>query len=127
MIHVLLFFRRKFHIQVTELEKQISALISKCAGLEKSNSRLQSEVDVLIIDLEKVIHQNTKEKFGTILFIAVLASLYSASTSIFKEQKRKKCVESEKRTKTKTRCFKKCCLNGTETAKVNKNTKTKIF
>ncbi|KAK4015245.1 hypothetical protein OUZ56_030228 [Daphnia magna] len=38
--------RRKFHIQ-------ISALISKCSGLEKRTSRLQSEVDVLIIDLEK--------------------------------------------------------------------------
>ncbi|KAK4003600.1 hypothetical protein OUZ56_005357 [Daphnia magna] len=34
-------------------EKQISALISKCSGLEKRTSRLQSEVDVLIIDLEK--------------------------------------------------------------------------
>ncbi|EFX65159.1 paramyosin, long form-like [Daphnia pulex] len=45
--------RRKFHIRVTELEEQISALISKCSGLEKIKSRLQSEVEVLIIDLEK--------------------------------------------------------------------------
>ncbi|XP_046455427.1 uncharacterized protein LOC124202949 [Daphnia pulex] len=50
----------------------------------------------------------------------VLASSDSASASIFKEQKRKKCVESETSTKTKTRCFKKCCLN--DTAEVNKNT-----
>ncbi len=55
-------FRRKFHIQVTELEKKTSTLISKCSGLEMSTSRLQSEVDVLIIDFEKVIYQNTKEK-----------------------------------------------------------------
>jgi len=45
--------RRKFHVRVTELEEQINALISKCAGLEKQKSRLQSEVEVLIIDLEK--------------------------------------------------------------------------
>ena len=46
--------RRKIHVRVTELEEQISALISKCSGLEKQKSRLQSEVEVLIIDLEKV-------------------------------------------------------------------------
>jgi chromosome segregation ATPase len=45
--------RRKFHVRVTELEEQINALISKCSGLEKQKSRLQSEVEVLIIDLEK--------------------------------------------------------------------------
>ncbi|XP_057366478.1 paramyosin, long form-like [Daphnia carinata] len=45
--------RRKFHVRVTELEEQISALISKCSGLEKIKSRLQSEVEILIIDLEK--------------------------------------------------------------------------
>lgn len=46
--------RRKFHIRITELEEQINALIAKCSGLEKQKSRLQSEVEVLIIDLEKV-------------------------------------------------------------------------
>ncbi len=45
---------RKFHIRITELEEQINALITKCNGLEKQKSRLQSEVEVLIIDLEKV-------------------------------------------------------------------------
>lgn len=45
--------RRKFHVRITELEEQINALISKCNGLEKQKSRLQSEVEVLIIDLEK--------------------------------------------------------------------------
>ena len=55
-------FRRKFHIRVTELEEQISALISKCSGLEKIKSRLQSEVEILIIDLEKVIKREKKNK-----------------------------------------------------------------
>jgi len=45
--------RRKFHVRITELEEQINAIISKCSGLEKQKSRLQSEVEVLIIDLEK--------------------------------------------------------------------------
>ncbi len=45
--------RRKFHVRITELEEQINALIAKCSGLEKQKSRLQSEVEVLIIDLEK--------------------------------------------------------------------------
>ena len=49
--------RRKFHVRVTELEEQINALITKCSGLEKQKSRLQSEVEVLIIDLEKVNQQ----------------------------------------------------------------------
>jgi hypothetical protein len=47
---------------VTELEEQISALISKCSGLEKIKSRLQSEVEILIIDLEKVIKWEKKKK-----------------------------------------------------------------
>ncbi len=62
-----------------------------------------------------------------IIFNAVLASSDSASASIFKQQKRKNGVESETSTKKKTRCFKKCCLNETDTAEVNKNTKTEIF
>lgn len=41
-------------MRITELEEQINALVSKCSGLEKQKSRLQSEVEVLIIDLEKV-------------------------------------------------------------------------
>lgn len=45
--------RKKFHVRITELEEQINALISKCNGLEKQKSRLQSEIEVLIIDLEK--------------------------------------------------------------------------
>lgn len=54
MESLILLLRRKFHVRVTELEEQISALISKCSGLEKIKSRLQSEVEILIIDLEKV-------------------------------------------------------------------------
>jgi chromosome segregation ATPase len=45
--------RRKFHARISELEEQIESLMAKCSGLEKQKSRLQSEVEVLIIDLEK--------------------------------------------------------------------------
>ncbi|CAG0920015.1 unnamed protein product [Notodromas monacha] len=45
--------RRKFHVRITELEEQVEAYMAKCSGLEKQKSRLQSEVEVLIIDLEK--------------------------------------------------------------------------
>lgn len=45
--------RRKFHIRISEQEEQIESLLAKCTGLEKQKSRLQSEVEVLIIDLEK--------------------------------------------------------------------------
>ena len=46
--------RRKFHIRISEQEEQIESLMAKCTALEKQKSRLQSEVEVLIIDLEKV-------------------------------------------------------------------------
>jgi chromosome segregation ATPase len=46
--------RRKYHVRITELEEQIESYMAKCSGLEKQKSRLQSEVEVLIIDLEKV-------------------------------------------------------------------------
>jgi len=45
--------RRKFHIRISEQEEQIESLLAKCTGLEKQKQRLQSEVEVLIIDLEK--------------------------------------------------------------------------
>lgn len=46
--------RRKLTIRITEIEEQYNALIVKCSSLEKQRSRLQSEIEVLIIDLEKV-------------------------------------------------------------------------
>lgn len=45
--------RRKFHIRISEQEEQIESLLAKVTALEKQKSRLQSEVEVLIIDLEK--------------------------------------------------------------------------
>jgi len=45
--------RRKYQARIGEQEEQIEGLMAKCAGLEKQKSRLQSEVEVLIIDLEK--------------------------------------------------------------------------
>ncbi|KAH8301232.1 hypothetical protein KR018_008806 [Drosophila ironensis] len=45
--------RRKYQVRITELEEHIEALIVKVNNLEKTKTRLASEVEVLIIDLEK--------------------------------------------------------------------------
>lgn len=37
-----------------EYEEQIEIMLQKVSQLEKAKSRLQSEVEVLIVDLEKV-------------------------------------------------------------------------
>jgi chaperonin cofactor prefoldin len=47
--------RRKYSARIQEQEEQIENLLVKINNLEKQKSRLQSEVEVLIIDLEKVI------------------------------------------------------------------------
>lgn len=40
-----------------EYEEQIEVMLQKISQLEKAKSRLQSEVEVLIVDLEKVLSQ----------------------------------------------------------------------
>ncbi|XP_018801617.1 PREDICTED: paramyosin, long form isoform X1 [Bactrocera latifrons] len=45
--------RRKYQVRITELEEHVEALIVKVNNLEKQKTRLASEVEVLIIDLEK--------------------------------------------------------------------------
>ncbi|XP_071447025.1 paramyosin, long form [Hetaerina americana] len=45
--------RRKFQARLSEQEEHIETLIAKVNALEKHKSRLQSEVEILIIDLEK--------------------------------------------------------------------------
>ncbi|ALC44891.1 Prm [Drosophila busckii] len=45
--------RRKYQVRITELEEHIETLIVKVNNLEKMKTRLASEVEVLIIDLEK--------------------------------------------------------------------------
>lgn len=45
--------RRKFTIRIQETEEHIETLMTKINALEKQKSRLQSEIEVLIIDLEK--------------------------------------------------------------------------
>jgi chaperonin cofactor prefoldin len=54
-------YSRKFTARLQEQEEQIETLLVKINSLEKQKSRLQSEVEVLIIDLEKV---RTGPKFG---------------------------------------------------------------
>lgn len=45
--------RRKYTQRLQEQEEHIETLVIKVNNLEKQKSRLQSEVEVLIIDLEK--------------------------------------------------------------------------
>lgn len=49
--------------KISEYEEQLEALLNKCSSLEKQKSRLQSEVEVLIMDLEKATaHAQQLEK-----------------------------------------------------------------
>jgi chromosome segregation ATPase len=49
--------------KIAEYEEQLEALLAKCSNLEKQKSRLQSEVEVLIMDLEKATtHAQQLEK-----------------------------------------------------------------
>ncbi|XP_076358189.1 paramyosin-like [Tachypleus tridentatus] len=45
--------RRKMVAKTAEYEEQLESLLNKCSSLEKHKSRLQSEVEVLVMDLEK--------------------------------------------------------------------------
>lgn len=45
--------RRKYQVRITELEEYVETLVVKINNLEKQKTRLASEVEVLIIDLEK--------------------------------------------------------------------------
>lgn len=53
------YFSRKYTARLQEQEEHIETLIVKINNLEKQKSRLQSEVEVLIIDLEKVPNLDT--------------------------------------------------------------------
>ena len=56
-------FSRKMAQKIAEYEEQLEALLNKCSSLEKQKSRLQSEVEVLIMDLEKATtHAQQLEK-----------------------------------------------------------------
>lgn len=46
--------RRKYTVRIQEQEEHIESIVVKLNNLEKQKSRLQSEVEILIIDLEKV-------------------------------------------------------------------------
>lgn len=47
------FKRKKLAQRLQEAEEQIEAVNSKCASLEKTKQRLQSEVEDLMIDVER--------------------------------------------------------------------------
>lgn len=55
--------RRKIAQKISEYEEQLEILLNKCSNLEKQKSRLQSEVEILIMDLEKATtHAQALEK-----------------------------------------------------------------
>lgn len=58
--------KRKAAQRMQEYEEQLEGLINKCGSLEKQKSRLQSEVEVLIMDLEKATThaQNLEKRCG---------------------------------------------------------------
>jgi len=45
--------KKKMTIRITELEETISVISNKLSGSEKQKSRLQQEIEILILDLEK--------------------------------------------------------------------------
>lgn len=45
--------RRKYTIRIQEQDEHIESILVKLASVEKQKSRLQSEIEILIIDLEK--------------------------------------------------------------------------
>ena len=42
------------NIKIMELEEHITTLTQKVTGLEKQKSRLSQEIEILILDLERV-------------------------------------------------------------------------
>lgn len=59
--------------KISEYEEQLESLLNKCSSLEKQKSRLQSEVEVLIMDLEKVNNErlnSNEDENNTIINLA---------------------------------------------------------
>lgn len=49
-----LFFSRKFNIRITEVQEQLTEVLAKASNLEKIKQRLQSELDQLSGEIDKV-------------------------------------------------------------------------
>ncbi len=45
--------KRKLAAKLTEAEEQVEAALNKCNALEKVKARLQSEVEDLMVDIER--------------------------------------------------------------------------
>lgn len=65
------FYSRKYSARIQEQEEHIETLLVKVNNLEKQKSRLQSEVEVLIIDLEKVGTLNSIVNSNSIIMYIV--------------------------------------------------------
>ena len=47
-------FRRKFNARINEIQEQLTEVLAKASNLERTKQRLQSELDKLIDEVEKV-------------------------------------------------------------------------
>jgi peptidoglycan hydrolase CwlO-like protein len=47
-------FRRKFNARINEVQEQLTEVLAKASNLEKIKQRLQSELDALSGEVEKV-------------------------------------------------------------------------
>lgn len=71
--------RKKLAQRLQEAEEQIEAVNSKCASLEKTKQRLQSEVEDLMIDVERAngLAANLDKKQRNFDKVCLLLSAYS--------------------------------------------------
>ena len=69
--------RKKLAQRLQDAEEQIEAVNSKCASLEKTKQRLQSEVEDLMIDVERAngLAANLDKKQRNFDKVTTLASL----------------------------------------------------
>lgn len=52
--------RKKLTIRIVELEETITSLSQKLTTVEKQKQKLSQEIEILILDLEKVKRQNLR-------------------------------------------------------------------
>lgn len=78
--------RRKYSARIQEQEEQIETLLVKINNLEKQKSRLQSEVEVLIIDLEKVRFEHFYTLVYTVSFISLFVGILWLLNALIKER-----------------------------------------
>ena len=51
---LVLIYRKKFNIRLAEAEEMVNNALARASNLEKQKSRLQAELEITIIELDKV-------------------------------------------------------------------------